>query len=137
METLEQGKLTKYVKYIEQMLDELGDDSQDDYATSLELAAAFLKMTMKKTVMGASKDIKAEDLNYGTSAGLEAYEGDTVRLFINVGKKDNLQINDLVKFIATNTSIEGKSIGKVDLLEKNDTIPCCLACLNSPSINLI
>jgi len=117
-ETLEKGDLTKYVKYIEQMLDELGDVAQDNYATSLELAAAFLKMTMNKTVMGASKDVKAEDLHSGTSANLEAYDGDTVRLFINVGKKDNLQINDLVKFIASNTTIEGKSIGKVDMLDK-------------------
>ncbi|WP_255363192.1 DEAD/DEAH box helicase [Cellulosilyticum sp. I15G10I2] len=117
-DVLEQGKLTKYVKYIEQMLDELGDVSQDNYATSLELAAAFLKMTMKKTIMGSSKDVKPEDLSSGMSASIDAYEGNMVRLFINVGKKDNLQINDLVKFIASNTNIEGKSIGKVDMLDK-------------------
>ncbi|MDF2614250.1 MAG: box helicase [Clostridia bacterium] len=136
-ETLEQGKLTKYVKYIEQMLDELGDVNQDNYATSLELAAAFLKMTMKKTVMGASKDIKAEDLNAGMSAGVEAYEGDTVRLFINVGKKDNLQINDLVKFIASNTTIEGKLIGKVDLLDKFSFFEIPKAYLGEAMSNLI
>lgn len=115
-EVLEEGKLTKYVKYIEQMMDELGDVGQDNYATSVEFAAAFLKMTMKKTVMGASTNVKIEELSAGS--GASAYQGDTVRLFINVGKKDDLQINDLVKFIASNTSMEGKFIGKVDMLDK-------------------
>lgn len=134
---LDEGKLNKYVQYIEQMLDELGDVSQDNYTTSLELAAAFLKMTMKKTVMGASKDVNPEDLNGGLSSVIEAYEGNMVRLFINVGKKDNLQINDLVKFIASNTSIEGKSIGKVDMLEKFSFFEIPKTHLEEAMINLI
>ncbi len=132
-DVLDQGKLTKYVKYIEQMLDELGDVSQDNYATSVELAAAFLKMTMKKTIMGASKDIKTEEL----TAGADAYQGDTVRLFINVGKKDNLQINDLIKFIASHTSIEGKAIGKVDMLDKFSFFEIPKTYLEEVMINLI
>ena len=39
-------------------------------------------------------------------------------LFINLGKKDNLQVSDLVKFIASNCEIKGKEIGRVDMLEK-------------------
>ncbi len=136
-EVLEQGKLTKYTKYIEQMLDELGDVSQENYATSIELAAAFLKMTMKKTIMGASKDIKPEDLSSGMSTRVEAYEGNMVRLFINVGKKDNLQINDLVKFIASNTTIEGRSIGKVDMLEKFSFFEIPKANLSEAMTNLV
>ncbi|MDF2877011.1 MAG: box helicase domain protein [Clostridia bacterium] len=132
-QVLNQGNLAKYVKYIEQMLDELGDVNQDTYATSLELAAAFLKMTMKKTVMGASTEVRTEEL----SSGAEAYEGDVVRLFINVGKKDNLQINDLVKFVATNTAIQGKSIGKVDMLDKFSFFEIPKAYLADAMANLI
>ena len=41
-----------------------------------------------------------------------------VRLFINLGRKDNIQVSDLVKFIASTSGIKGKEIGRVDMLDK-------------------
>ena len=135
-EILEAGNLTKYIKYIEQIVDELADVNQDNYATSVELAAAFLKMTMKKTVMGASSDVKIEELH--SERNLAAYEGDSnVRLFINVGKKDNLQIGELVKFVASNVPMEGKQIGRVDMLDKFSFFEIPKDYLEDAMINLI
>lgn len=115
---LAEGKLTKYITYIEQMLEEVGDINDENYATSLEVAAAFLKMTMDKMVMGASAELSVEDLAARSSFDMNKYDGNMVRLFINVGKKDNLQTADLVKFVASNCEIQGKEIGKVDMLDK-------------------
>ena len=88
------------------------------YATSLEVAAAFLKMTMDKLVMGASSEYSVEDLSGRSHFDYSKFDGNMVRLFINLGKKDNLQVSDLVKFIASKCDIKGKEIGRVDMLDK-------------------
>ncbi len=118
-EILQDGKLNKYMKYIEQMLEELDDLEEETYPTSVEVAAAFLKMTMKNTVMGSSKDVTIEEPGRNRMNNLDSYaESNMVRLFINVGKKDYLTASELVKFVASNTTITGKQIGRIDLLDK-------------------
>ena len=117
-EVLAEGGLSKYTNYIETLLEEVGDITEENYATSLEVAAAFLKMTMDKLVMGASAELSVEDLSARSSFDASKFDGNMVRLFINLGKKDNLQVSDLVKFIASNCEIKGKEIGRVDMLEK-------------------
>lgn len=115
---LAEGGLSKYTAYVETLLEEVGDITEENYATSLEVAAAFLKMTMDKLVMGASAELSVEDLSARSGFDPSKFEGNMVRLFINLGKKDNLQVSDLVKFIASNCEIKGKEIGRVDMLEK-------------------
>ena len=92
--------------------------NNEDFSTSLEVAAAFLKMTMDKLVMGASTDVSDEELTKSNHYDLNKIDGDMVRLFINLGRKDNIQVADLIKFIASTTGIKGKEIGRVDMLEK-------------------
>ena len=41
-----------------------------------------------------------------------------VKLFINVGQKDNVQAKDLLGSIAFNSDIDGSSIGKIKILDK-------------------
>ncbi|WP_242861395.1 DEAD/DEAH box helicase [Cellulosilyticum ruminicola] len=115
---LTEGGLSKYTAYVETLLDEVGDITEENYATSLEVAAAFLKMTMDKLVMGASAEFSVEDLSARSGIAPSKFDGNMVRLFINLGKKDNLQVSDLVKFIVLNCEIKGKEIGRVDMLEK-------------------
>lgn len=115
---LAEGKLTKYTGFIEKMLEEVGDIEDENYATSLEVAAAFLKMTMDKMVMGASAEYSVEDLAARSNYDTSKIDGDFVRLFINLGRKDDLQVSELVKFIASNCNITGKEIGRVDMLDK-------------------
>ena len=117
-EVLKGGGLSKYTTYVESLLEEVGDITEENYATSLEVAAAFLKMTMDKLVMGASAEYSVEDLSGRSSFDASRFDGNMVRLFINLGKKDNLQVSDLVKFIASNCDIKGKEIGRVDMLDK-------------------
>ena len=115
---VQEGKLNKYTDFIGKILEEVGDVESENYATSLEVAAAFLKMTMNNMVMGASSEYSVEDLGAKNNFDISKYEGDYVRLFINLGRKDNLQVSDLVKFIASNCEFSGKDIGRVDMLDK-------------------
>lgn len=117
-EVLHNDKLNSYIAHIEKLLEEVGDVNDDDFATSLEVAAAFLKISMDKMVMGASVDIPDEDLFRDNHFDMSKFDGDMVRLFINLGRKDNIQVSDLVKFISTTAGIKGKEIGRVDMLEK-------------------
>lgn len=117
-EVLHEGKLSNYIRHVEKLLEEVGDVNNEDFSTSLEVAAAFLKMAMDKLVMGASTDVSDEELTRSNHYDLNKIDGDMVRLFINLGRKDNIQVADLIKFIASTTGIKGKEIGRVDMLEK-------------------
>ena len=117
-EVLAEGKLTPYINHIEKLLEEVGDISEENFATSLEVAAAFLKISMDKMVMGANAEISDEELMKSHSFNLDRIDGDMVRLFINLGRKDNIQVSDLIKFIAGTSGIKGKEIGRVDMLDK-------------------
>ena len=105
---LAEGGLSKYTAYVETLLDEVGDITEENYATSLEVAAAFLKMTMDKLVMGASAELSVEDLSARSGFDPSKFDGNMVRPFINLGKKDNLQVSDLLHQIAK--SKEKKSV---------------------------
>lgn len=115
---LHEGKLTSYIAHIEKLLEEVGDVENEDFSTSLEVAAAFLKISMDKMVMGASTEVSDEELTKSNNYDLNKIDGDMVRLFINLGRKDSIQVSDLVKFIASTSGIKGREIGKVDMLDK-------------------
>ncbi|MBE6022620.1 MAG: DEAD/DEAH box helicase [Cellulosilyticum sp.] len=115
---LQQGTLNTYISQIEKLLEEVGDVENENFANSLDVAAAFLKIAMDKMVMGASTEVSDEELTRSSNFDLNKIDGDMVRLFINLGRKDNIQVSDLVKFIAATSGIKGKEIGRVDMLDK-------------------
>ncbi|MGL4345797.1 MAG: DEAD/DEAH box helicase [Cellulosilyticaceae bacterium] len=102
------GELSQYTTMIENMLDEMD-------VTTVDIAAAFLKMAMDKVVMGSSETVKVEDFE---DRKVKFSNADDVRLFINLGKKDKLRKSDLVKLVEDFTSLKGKQINRVDVLEK-------------------
>lgn len=44
--------------------------------------------------------------------------GEIVKLFFNLGKKDNIKVKDIVGSIAANCGISGDKIGKINILDK-------------------
>ncbi|MGL4363031.1 MAG: DEAD/DEAH box helicase [Cellulosilyticaceae bacterium] len=124
-EVVAQGKYKKYINIIEEFLDDAnGDDVGESNISSLDIAAAFLQLAMDKLVIGSSEKFDLEELmkrdfrptndRQRTTMNEKGY----TRLFINLGKKDSLKEANLVKLIASETSISGKQIGKIDMLEK-------------------
>jgi ATP-dependent RNA helicase DeaD len=96
--------LTKYIDMIEERLNE------EDY-TSLDIAAAFLKMSM-------GEDLKPEDDKSFEDFGDTGAEVGMVRLFINLGKKQNIKPGDILGAIAGETGMPGKLIGSIDMYDK-------------------
>ena len=93
--------LTKYMNLVERLMEE-------DY-TSVETAAALLKMVMSKESAVESQDEDFEDT--GASYGM-------VRFFMNIGRKQRIKAKDIVKAVAEETGLSSQIIGKIDVFDK-------------------
>ncbi|WP_375418603.1 DEAD/DEAH box helicase [uncultured Hymenobacter sp.] len=103
-EVIEKGNLDKYVGRVQRLLD------QSEEITSLDIAAALLKMSMKE-------DKRAEQsLDAGRTAGA-ARPGFT-RLFVTMGKKDRIHPRDIVDLIGESVDLRGGKVGDIALYDK-------------------
>lgn len=98
---------------LDRMISLIEERVNNEEYTSLELAAALLKMAIK------NDGYKAED-----EAGIIDDFGDTgaeegmVRLFINLGKSHRLKPGDILGAIAGETGMPGRLIGSIDMYDK-------------------
>ncbi|MCT4508949.1 MAG: DEAD/DEAH box helicase [Tepidibacter sp.] len=97
---IEEGHLTNQVNFLEKLMEEY---------TSLDIAAALLKMSMGDQ----NKEEIKEDLFEDTGA-----ESGMVRLFINIGRKQNIKPKDILGAIAGETGMPGKLIGTIDIYDR-------------------
>ncbi len=96
--------LSKMVDMIEERVNE------EDF-TSLDIAAAFLKMIMGEDA-AKTEDKAADDFgDTGAEAGM-------VRLFVNLGKNQKVRPGDILGAIAGETGMPGKLIGSIDMYDK-------------------
>ena len=135
-ETLEMESLDRYVALVESFLDEEG--------TSMEMAAALLKMLMQREfgLAETEKDTLAEpprkkddSRNARVDSRFARLEKDArprakdkfakrdgeqamVRLFFNVGSKMNVAPRDLVGAIAGESGIPGRIIGAIEIHDR-------------------
>lgn len=84
--------------------------NESDY-TAMDIAAAFLKLAMgeKEEQPASAADFNFEDT--GAEEGM-------VRLFINIGKKENIRPGDVLGAIAGESGIPGKVVGAIDMYDK-------------------
>ena len=103
-EIVEKGNLEKYVGRVQRLLD------QSEEITSLDIAAALLKMTMKE-------DKSAQQSLDASKAAGTARPGFT-RLFISMGKKDRIHPRDIVDLISESSNLQGSKVGDIALYDK-------------------
>ena len=101
---IKEEDLSKMIEYIQNKLD------VEDY-TSLDLAAAFLKMELG--VDNSDSDVEANE-DFGDTGA----EPGMVRLFINIGKKQNIRPGDILGAIAGESGMPGKLVGSIDMYDK-------------------
>ncbi len=97
--------LSKMISLIEDWVNE------EEY-TSLEIAAAFLKLVM------GDEGCREEEEKHYTDFGDTGAEAGMVRLFVNLGKKQNIRPGDILGAIAGETGMPGKLIGSIDMYDK-------------------
>lgn len=134
----------KVDKILEQVADIMNDNDlseminliekkilEEDY-TSLDLAAALLKMSMgedNEDIIDNSRPARSlDDLdNYGGRDGGRRSSGrsrrdngrdDMARLFINIGKNQNIRPGDILGAIAGESGMPGKMVGSIDMYDK-------------------
>jgi Superfamily II DNA and RNA helicases len=102
---IENEDLAKMVDIIEERVNE-------EEFTSIDIAAAFLKMMMGDDVTKVENDKASEDFgDTGAEAGM-------VRLFVNLGKNQRVRPGDILGAIAGETGMPGKLIGSIDMYDK-------------------
>ena len=100
--SIDEGHLGKYTNWVERLIAE-------EY-TSLDIAASLLKMVMGEN--GKESPAQKEDFgDTGAAPGM-------VRLFINVGKKQNIRKGDILGAITGETGLSGRVIGDIDVFDK-------------------
>jgi ATP-dependent RNA helicase DeaD len=105
-DVITKGNLDKYVARVQRLLDQ----DQEDGITSLDVAAALLKMTMKE-------DKRAQESLDASRTQGAARPGYT-RLFVTMGKKDQIHPRDIVDLIAENTGLTAAKVGDISLYDK-------------------
>ncbi|OON94485.1 MAG: RNA helicase, partial [Candidatus Epulonipiscioides saccharophilum] len=117
---IKEGKVATNLSFINQLTKELNTENENLDITNAEVAAAFLNIAMKKMITGSNPRVKASELESEDRRAIYTYSNDKSykRLFINLGNKDKLESSQLVKFVASNTSVTGREIGKIDMLDK-------------------
>ena len=129
-DTIGDTDLTETVNIIEKKL------MEEDY-TSLDLAAALLKNLMgdeNEDIIDTREPRSLDDLgsNYGggnRSGGRSRSNGnsrgrydsgrdDMARLFINIGKNQNVKPGDVLGAIAGESGMPGKMVGSIDMYDK-------------------
>jgi len=103
-EVVEKGNLDKYIGRVQRLLD------QSEEITSLDIAAALLKMTMKED----KRNEQSLDASREKGASRPGY----TRLFISMGKKDRLHPRDVVDLISESTNLPGNKVGDIALYDK-------------------
>lgn len=102
---IEEEDLTSMVNMIESQVNEA------DY-TAMDIAAAFLKLAL----LGEEEKAQSSLENY--EFGDTGAEEGMVRLFINIGKKQNVKPGDILGAIAGESGMPGKLVGAIDMYDK-------------------
>ncbi|WP_312429876.1 DEAD/DEAH box helicase [Lacrimispora sp.] len=128
-DTIGDTDLSKMVNIIEKKL------LEEDY-TSLDLAAALLKMMMgeeNEDIIDTREPRSLDNLESlygggnrgrssrnGNSRGgrYESSREDMARLFINIGKNQNVKPGDILGAIAGESGMPGKMVGSIDMYDK-------------------
>jgi ATP-dependent RNA helicase DeaD len=128
-DTIGDTDLSKMVNIIEKKL------LEEDY-TSLDLAAALLKMMMgeeNEDIIDTREPRSLDDLESLYGGGNRARGGrngnsrggrndssreDMARLFINIGKNQNVKPGDILGAIAGESGMPGKMVGSIDMYDK-------------------
>jgi len=130
-DTIGDTDLSKMVNIIEKKL------LEEDY-TSLDLAAALLKMMIgeeNEDIIDTREPRSLDDLESlygGGNRGRSSRNGngngrggrydssreDMARLFINIGKNQNVKPGDILGAIAGESGMPGKMVGSIDMFDK-------------------
>ena len=99
---IEENNLARHIMMVEKFLD--GDE------TSMQMAAALLKMLMKREFGDADMAEEKREKHQ--------LSGDTARLFFNLGHKAKITPRDIVGAITGETNLPGRIVGSIEIRDR-------------------
>lgn len=104
----------------EKMLNNIQEiiDNNEESDVSKELLSKLLKKNKLETVAKALINIIINENSNSKAEAKSFAEEEEVKLFLNVGRKDNIKVKDIVGSISANTAVSGSDIGKINILDK-------------------
>jgi ATP-dependent RNA helicase DeaD len=114
-ENLAKEQISKFIGHIEKFVEDINSDSsdpEDSFATSLDVAAALLKLYTDQTGTQINTVSDIDDASGFTG------EGDMVRFFINIGSESQIQPKHIIESICESTGIPGKLVGSIDIFDR-------------------
>jgi ATP-dependent RNA helicase DeaD len=111
---LESGEFGRELLSLEPLLDRFD---------GIEIAAAALQLLERERVARATTAKTAP----GAAPSREREVGPVVRLFVNVGARDNVRPGDLVGAIANEAGITSGEVGKIDVRESHSVVEVAAA----------
>jgi ATP-dependent RNA helicase DeaD len=94
------------------MLKEEEFNDEYNYINSIDVAAAFLQMSLYTSASNPhDQDLEDETDKTGAQPGM-------VRLFMNIGKSNRVVAKDIIESIVANTNLEFSQVGKINIFEK-------------------
>ena len=117
IEEVENVKNKKLIDNIQKIIDENEEKLKSDITN--EVLNKLLKKNNLETVAKALINII---INENTKTKTEKEVGllkkdEDIKLFLNVGKKDNIKVKDIIGSISANTAVSGSDIGKINILD--------------------
>lgn len=114
-----EGNLEKYLPMVEQLLEDDASDEEGTEITSIEVAAALLKMHLASGKNnGSENELSSDRASSPVEAGTfdnSGAEPGMVRFRITLGKNQQIRPKDIVGAFAGECNIPGSSIGRIDL----------------------
>lgn len=112
-ETLEEGKMTKQVQWVEEFCE------KEEYSL-VEICAAIVKNSIGDEEKMEIKEERSRDNNNNgrNNRRKNRSAADMTRLFLNVGRKQKVQAKDILGSIAGETGVKGSHIGNIDVYDK-------------------
>jgi len=109
-------KITEVIKEnnLRDMIDLIEDRLNEEDFTSMDLAAAFLKLAVSEGSGEIDEQAQSKMEDFGDTGA----EAGMVRLFINIGKKQNVRPGDILGAIAGESGMPGKLVGSIDMYDK-------------------
>lgn len=114
-DNLAKDQISKFVGHVERFVEDLNSDSSDpddSFVTSLDVAAALLKLYTDQNGTQISSMSDIDDASNYTP------EGDMVRFFINIGSESHIQPKHIIESICESTGISGKMVGSIDIFDR-------------------
>jgi ATP-dependent RNA helicase DeaD len=114
-ENLNNESMSKFASHVERFIDTINNESdgQDEsFVTSLDIAAALLKMYGEQS--GNLPSVVNEIDNAVEPVGNK----DMVRLFINIGSESKIQPKHIIESLVASTGLPGKLVGAIDIFDR-------------------